>query len=111
MKWLKKARGGVCQVSSKCAEASNKYMKSYNQDIISSYLMYLDASNLHGLAMRMKLPYGNLRWNNDIRTSDDAMENEDNDIGYLLGINLGYPKHLHGYHKDYTLVPEIMNVK
>ena len=38
-------RGGVCQVSPKYSKAKNKYMKSYNQDIISSYLTYHDANN------------------------------------------------------------------
>ena len=38
-------------------------MKSHNQGIISSYLTYLGA----GLAMCMKLPYGNLTWSNDIK--------------------------------------------
>ena len=81
-------RGGVCQVSSKYAKATNTYMKSYNQDIISSYLIYLDTNNLYGLAMSMKLPFGNLHWSNDIRTSDDVMNYEDNDIGYLLEVYL-----------------------
>ena len=60
-------RGGVCQASSKYAKANNRYMKSYNQDIISSSLIQLDANNLHGPAMSMKLPYGNLHWCNDIQ--------------------------------------------
>ena len=60
-------RGGVCQVSSTYAKANNKYMESYNQDIISSYLTYPDANNLYGLAMCMKLPYGNLKWSNNIK--------------------------------------------
>ena len=104
-------RGGVCQVSSKYVKANNKYMKSCNQDIISSYLIHLDANSLYGLAMSMKLPYGSLRWCNDIQTTDDIMEYEDNCIGYLLEVDLHYTKHLHDYHKDYPLAPEIMNVQ
>ena len=102
-------RGGVCQVSSKYGKATNKYMKSYNQDIISSYLIYPDANNLYGPAMSMKLPYGNLKWCNDIQSTDDVMKYEDNDIGYLLDVDLHFPKHLHDYHKDYPLAPQ-MNV-
>ena len=104
-------RGGVCQVSYKYVKAANKYMKSYNQHTISSYLIYLDANNLYGLAMSMKLPYGNLQWINDTQSTDDVMKYEDNDIGYLLEVDLHYPKHLHDHHKDYPLAPEIMNVK
>ena len=61
--------------------------------------------------MCMKLPYGNLKWSNDIETTDDVMKYEDNDVGYLLEVDLHYPKHLHDYHKDYPLAPQIMNVK
>ena len=93
-------RGGVCQVSSKYGKANNKYMKSYNQCIISSYLIYLDANNLYGLAMSMKLPYGDLHWCNDIQPTDDVMKYEGNGIGYLLEVDLHYPKHLHDLHID-----------
>ena len=86
-------------------------MESYNQDAISSYLIYLDAINLYGLAMSMKLPYGNLTWSNDIKTTDDVMKHEDNDVGCLLEVDLHYPKHLHDYHNGYPLAPEIMSVK
>ena len=40
-------RGEICQAIYRHAKANNKYMKNYNKDIISSYLMYLDASNLY----------------------------------------------------------------
>ena len=47
-------RGGVCQVSRKHVTANNKYMKTYNKDVVSSYISYLDANNLYGVGMTQK---------------------------------------------------------
>ena len=43
--------GGICHAIHRFAKANNKYMKSYDKDIKSSYLMYLDANNFYGWAM------------------------------------------------------------
>ena len=104
-------RGGECQVSPKCAKANSKYMKDYANNKVSSYLTHLGANSLYGLAMCMKLPDGNLKWSNGIKTTDDVMKYEGNDVGYLLEVDLHYPKHLLDYHKDYSLAPGIMSVK
>ena len=41
-------RGGMCQVTCKYAEANNKYMKNYDKNKESSFLIYVDANNLYG---------------------------------------------------------------
>ena len=41
-------RGRICYAIHRSAKANNKYIKNYNKNIISSYLIYLDANNLYG---------------------------------------------------------------
>ena len=49
-------RGRICYRTHRYAKPNNKYMKNYNKNIESSYLIYLDADNLYGWAMSQKLP-------------------------------------------------------
>ena len=99
-------RGGVCQVSSKYAVANNTYMNNYHANKISSYLIYLDADDLYGLATSMKLPYANFEWSDDIKSVDDITSYKDDDVGYILEVYLHYPKELHDLHNEYPLAPE-----
>ena len=55
-------RGGICHEIHRYAGANNKYIKNDDKNIESSYLMYLDASNLFGWAMFQKLPVNGFKW-------------------------------------------------
>ena len=58
----KRIRGGMVNAIKRYSEANNKYMKNYNPNEKSKYLLYLDANNLYGWAIVQKLPYDELRF-------------------------------------------------
>ena len=104
-------RGGMTQTPCKKVEANNKYMgDDYDKNIESSFRNYLDANNLYGLSMIQKLPCRNLKWDEKI-TEDDIINYDNGRTGYILEVDLEYPKELHDLHNDYPLAPEVMNVK
>ena len=87
----------MTQVSVRKVEANSKYMTdSYDKETESSYILYLDANNLCGLAMSMKLPYTNITL---IRHTDineqDIPGYDNNEQGYFRDVDLEYPKELH----------------
>ena len=55
-------RSAISKAIHRYAKANNKYMKNFNKDMLSSFLMYLDANNLYGWAMCKKLPVGEFEW-------------------------------------------------
>ena len=104
-------RGGMTQTPCKKVEANNKYMgDDYDKNIESSFRNYSDANNLYGLSMIQKLPCRNLKWDDKI-TEDDIINYNNGRTGYILEVDLEYPKELHDLHNDYPLAPEVMNVK
>ena len=102
-------RGGMFQSIHRYAEANNKYMKKYNKNIPSSYLLYLDANNLYGWAMSKKFPVNGFEGVNDLSIfKENFIKNydENSDVGYFLEVDIEYPKTLWGLHKDWPFLPE-----
>ena len=106
-------RGGISIISNRYGKANNKYMrKGFNKSIPSKYLMYLDANNLYGCAMSMKLPTHGFKWLTG-GEMEKIYENRHNlnKIPCILEVDLEYPKKLHDLHNDYPLCPEKVKCK
>ena len=106
-------RGGICHSIHRYAKANNEYMKNYNNNNEeSSYIQYLDANNLDGWAMSQKLPVNGLRWLDSAKINKEFIKNynEDNNKGYILEVDVKYPKRLHKLHSDLPFLPERMEI-
>ena len=107
-------RGGISIISNRYGEANNKYMKDYDKNKDSKYLMYLDANNLYGCAMSEKLPTHGFKWltsgeMNNLFNNQIVQEWER--IPCILEVDLKYPENLHDLHNDYPLCPERVECK
>ena len=105
-------RGGISYIANRYGKANNKYMKEYNKNAPSKYIMYLDANNLYGWAMSQYLPTGGFKWlkQNKIDNLDLGKYNEQSKKGLILEVDLEYPNELHDIHNDYPLAPEKVKV-
>ncbi|XP_063392461.1 uncharacterized protein LOC134677958 [Cydia fagiglandana] len=95
-------RGGLSQCCGKFAVANNKYLKNYDSDKPSNYIVYLDANNLYGWAMSQYLPVGGFRWLSEEETINFDMTKlcPENEKGYFFEVDLEYPTSLHDLHND-----------
>ena len=105
-------RGGVSMISNRYGKANNKYMENYNPDEESKFITYLDANNLYGWGMSQKLPYKNFRWvdEKNLVGLDPTLLGAEDETGYILQVDLEYPKELHNSHNDYPLAPENITI-
>ena len=114
-------RGGITQSVHKWANANNPYMGcEYHPLQLNNYLQYLDANNLYGWAMSQPLPTGEFKWV-DIenlkggarelkRTIDMMVRNSNRGYGYVLEVNVKYPKELHDHQNDLPFMCEKIRI-
>ena len=98
-------RGGITQSIHRWAAANNPYMCSeYDKSKPTKYLQYLDTNNQYGWAMSQLLPAGGFRWVEFRKDWNPKTIFEElvakKDYGYLLEVDVAYPKELHDYNND-----------
>jgi hypothetical protein len=101
-------RGGISIISHRHAIANNKYMKNFDKNQKSSFIMYLDANNLYGWAMSQLLPIGKYRWANpeDFDLKKIMNLSEKSKKGYIFEVDINIPKEKHDYFNSYPPCPE-----
>ena len=102
----KRLRGGISYIAKRYAKANNKYMNDYDPAKPSTFITYLDKNNLYGWSMSEYLPYGEFKWLENIDGFDVMTIDKKSETGYILEVDLEYPKELHELHNDYPLAPE-----
>ena len=76
----------------------------------STFISYLDMSNLYGWTMSEYLPYRRFKWLKNIDKFDIISINDKSPIGYFLEVDLEYPDELHELHNDFPLALEKLAV-
>ena len=112
--WLEsQMRGGICFLGKRYVVANDPYISdTYNSEKENSYIIGLDANNLYGFAMIQPLPYKNFRWltQSEIENFNILETTPNSPVGYILEIDLLYPKELHILHDDLPMAPQHLNI-
>ena len=98
-------RGGISMITHRHSQANHPLLEDYNPEKPSSYIIYLDASNLYGWAMSQPLLIHSFQWVQDPSSLNVLEIPNDSDIGYILEVDLEYPPHRHDSHNDYPFAP------
>ena len=103
-------RGGITQAVRKYAAANNPYMRDkFDPNEDTAYIQYLDANNLYSWAMSQPLPTGGFRWA-DVNPNKISELATRTDKGYILEVDVSYPKELHNQHNDLPFMCERMEI-
>ena len=98
--------GGISMVRQRFSKANNPYLKDFDGSKATSYIQYLDANNLYGWTMSQPLPIGEFKWLNKVDSLDIHSIQPDSKKGYIIEVDLEYPRELHDSHNAFPLAPE-----
>ena len=79
------------------------------QNLKAAIFSTLDANNLYGWVMSQPLPTGGFKWV-DVNPNEVSELATRTDKGYLLEVDVSYPKELHNPHNDLPFMCERMEI-
>ena len=107
--------GGFSGVTHPYAKANNLECPDYDPKLPLSWILVMDANNLYGFAMRQYLPTGGFKWVPVEERENWAefilQQQDEQEEGYFLEVDLDYPEELHNLHDNYPCAPEKMKIE
>ena len=106
-------RGGISYTNKRYSKTNNENCSDYDSKKPKTYIIYLDKNNLYGYAMSQYLLYANFKRVNNINEIEQKLMRikGNTSTGYILQVDLEFPKKLHYEHSDYPLAPEKINIQ
>ena len=99
-------REEIATISHRNAKANNEYMGAeFDPTKDSKFISYLDANNLYGLVMSIKLPTSGFK-----SMTDDELDDWKH-LRCILEVDIEYPEDLRDLHNDYALAPQCVKFK
>jgi hypothetical protein len=108
-------RGGIASIVLRHVDKMNfpAMKEAFSSEMQRKEILALDATNHYGYALSQALPIGDYQWVTDVdhfdvmtRSYSSKMEK----MGYILEVDLDYPKEIHDWHDDLPLAPEKLSV-
>ncbi|KAL4104589.1 hypothetical protein QTP88_019883 [Uroleucon formosanum] len=99
-------KGGLCQSTKRYVKANIPNIEGldYNSNEPITWITYLDCVNLYGKSMLTELPFKDFEWVDDLNIDITKIAG-DSKVGYILEVDIEYPKHLHKNHNDFPFLP------
>ena len=85
-------------------------MKFYDPKQESKHIIYLDSNNLYGHAMSKFPPTSGFKWI-DLKEFDMNKYTSNSSKGWVLEVELEYPKELRELHNHYPLAPHKIEIE
>ena len=105
-------RGGISNICKRYTLANNKYLKNYDSNKGNTFIIYWDANNSYGWAMKQPLPDSDFNFLTKKEINEFCLDciSENSPISYILEVDLEYCKELHDSDSDYPLAPEKVEI-
>ena len=101
-------RGGISYINKRYSKTNDESCSDCNSVKLKTYITCLEMNNIHGHAMSQYLPYANFKRVKNINEIEQKLLKikSNSSTGYILEVDLEYPKNLHYEHSDYPLAPQ-----